>query len=357
MTHLTEQQAKQDAALIERVLYELKKVIVGQEQLLERLLVAVIAHGHVLVEGAPGLAKTLTLKSLAQVLSVDFKRIQFTPDLLPSDVIGTRVFNPGTTHFSTETGPVFAHFILADEINRAPAKVQSALLEAMEERQVTIGRETFPLPSPFMVMATQNPIESEGTYQLPEAQLDRFLMKLMVNYPTSREENTILQRMTMGQPLQLQPVLSADQIQSLSDHAEQVYVDPKLLDYIVDLVVSTREKLGPNVSANPNDLSNTTDLAWSNAIQFGASPRGSLALTRAAKALALIHGRHYLIPADVMVLAKDCLRHRILLSYEGIAAGKTVDGILDHILNVVPVPKLTSHGSSEPVAPPDGGQG
>lgn len=333
-TALTKQQAQASAKVIESVLYETKKVIIGQEQLLERLLVAIIAQGHVLVEGAPGLAKTMTLKTLAQVLAVDFRRIQFTPDLLPSDLIGTRIYNPGSGNFSTETGPVFANFVLADEINRAPAKVQSALLEAMEEKQVTIGRETYTLPTPFLVMATQNPIESEGTYQLPEAQLDRFLMKLVINYPDSLEEKAILQRMTEGQPPKIETILTDAELNELTEQAEQVYVDPKLLDYVVSLIMETRKR-------SSTFITEAVDKAPM--VQFGASPRGSLALTRAAKALALIHGRHYLLPKDITALMKDCLRHRLLLSYEGLAAGVTVEKILDDILASVPEPQITSH--------------
>ncbi len=326
MVQLSEQQAHEARDLLERALYELKKVIVGQEHLLERILIAVIAHGHVLVEGAPGLAKTLTLKSLAQVMSVDFKRIQFTPDLLPSDLIGTRIYNPGKGEFSTELGPIFSNFILADEINRAPAKVQSALLEAMQERQVTVGRETFPLNAPFLVMATQNPIESEGTYNLPEAQLDRFLFKLLVDYPDSREELVIIQRMTGEAIPELTAVLDSEKTLALSAQAEAVYVDPKIMSYIVDIVQATREP------ANP---------ALRPLIQYGASPRGGLALTNAAKAMALMQGRNYVTPEDVTALVNDCLRHRIILSYEGLAAGKTTDDVIEEIKTVVLPPKLT----------------
>ncbi len=322
MHPLPEAQAKEAQALLERVQYELKKIIVGQEHLLERLLVAVIAGGHVLVEGAPGLAKTLTLKSLASVMSVEFNRIQFTPDLLPADLIGTRIYHPDSGQFNTERGPIFAHFILADEINRAPAKVQSALLEAMQEQQVTIGRETFPLPRPFLVMATQNPIESEGTYNLPEAQLDRFLFKLLVDYPDADEEMVVIQRMTAEQLPTLEPVLHAEQILRLAEQARQVYLDPKLMKYAVDVVQATRQPGHPH-------------------IQFGASPRGSLALANAAKARALMRGRAYVTPADMEKLVHDCLRHRVILSYEGLAAGMSVDAILDEICREVPPPVLT----------------
>ncbi|HEY9746934.1 MAG TPA: MoxR family ATPase [Oculatellaceae cyanobacterium] len=321
-TTLTELQAREAQALLERALYELKKVIVGQEHLLERLLVAVITGGHVLVEGAPGLAKTLALKSLSQVMSVEFKRIQFTPDLLPADLIGTRIYNPSTGQFSTEQGPIFSHFILADEINRAPAKVQSALLEAMQEQQVTIGRETFPLRSPFLVMATQNPIESEGTFNLPEAQLDRFLFKLLVQYPQAEEEMIIIQRMTAETLPTLEPVLHAESILEIRSLAQAVYLDPKLMRYIVDLVDATRRPEQPP-------------------ILYGASPRGSLALATASKALALLQGRTYVVPSDIERLIHDTLRHRVILSYEGLAEGLTSDKILDALCQQIPAPVLT----------------
>lgn len=319
---LSEAQAQETRALLERVLYELKKVIVGQEHLLERLIIAVMTGGHVLVEGAPGLAKTLALKCLSQVMSVEFKRIQFTPDLLPADLIGTRIYNPGNGNFTTELGPVFANFILADEINRAPAKVQSALLEAMQERQVTIGRETFPLNAPFLVMATQNPIESEGTFNLPEAQLDRFLFKLQVHYPAADEEMVIIQRMT-GEALPgLERILDADKLLAIAALAQAVYLDPRLMAYIVDVVEATRQK-------------------DNKAILYGASPRGSLALANASKAMALMQGRTYVTPSDIERLIHDCLRHRIILSYEGLAAGETTDTLLDAICSRVPPPVMT----------------
>jgi MoxR-like ATPase len=322
MSQLSEGQAQETQALLERVLYELKKIIVGQEHLLERLLIATIAGGHVLVEGAPGLAKTLALKCLSQVLSVEFKRIQFTPDLLPSDLIGTRIYNPGSGQFNTEQGPVFAHFVLADEINRAPAKVQSALLEAMQEHQVTIGRETFPLKAPFLVMATQNPIESEGTFNLPEAQLDRFLFKLLIDYPTAEEELVIIQRMSGNALPALEPILNAERLRDIMQQAQAVYLDPKLMQYIVDLIDATRR----------------TDRSR---VLYGASPRGSLALANAGKALALMQGRTYVTPTDIEKLVHDCLRHRIILSYEGLANGLTPDSVLDDIQAVVPAPALT----------------
>ena len=317
-----ENQAQEAQALLERALYELKKVIVGQEHLLERLILASICGGHVLVEGAPGLAKTLTLKCLSQVMALEFKRIQFTPDLLPSDLIGTRIYNPANGQFTTEQGPIFANFVLADEINRAPAKVQSALLEAMQERQVTIGRETFPLSAPFLVMATQNPIESEGTFNLPEAQLDRFLFKLVVPYPSVEEEMIIIQRMSGDSLPALEAVVDAAAILRISKQVQAVYLDPKLMQYIVDLIDATRQPNRPG-------------------ILYGASPRGSLALANASKALALINGRTYVSPADLQKLTHDCLRHRMILSYEGMANGLTPDKLLDEICEAVPVPVLT----------------
>lgn len=322
MTHLSEQHAQAAKSVMERVHYELKRIIVGQDYLLERLLVAILSGGHVLVEGAPGLAKTLTLKSLARVLSVEFKRIQFTPDLLPSDLIGTRIFNPASSEFKTELGPLSANLILADEINRAPAKVQSALLEAMEEHQITIGKETFTLASPFLVMATQNPIENEGTYPLPEAQLDRFLMKLLVSYPDSKEEMVIVQRMTAEAAPELEAILHATDIVKLTEEARQVYMDPVLMNYVVDIVMATRDKQNPH-------------------ILFGASPRGSLAVTNSAKSLALLRGRNYVTPEDVTALLKDCLRHRIILTYEGLSEGLDADNVLDAIIQKIPVPVLT----------------
>lgn len=321
---LSESDAQAVQSQLERLLYELKKVIVGQEHLLERLLVALLVGGHVLVEGAPGLAKTLALKSLSQVLAVEFKRIQFTPDLLPADLIGTRIYNPGTGQFSTEWGPIFANFILADEINRAPAKVQSALLEAMQEHQVTIGRETYPLKSPFLVMATQNPIESQGTYPLPEAQLDRFLFKLVVQYPQRDDELVILQRMSgfsHRAPEALTPLLKGEDLGRIQQQAAAVYLDPKLMQYIVDVVQATR----------------TADQTL---LQYGASPRASLALTASSQALALMRGRTYVTCEDVKSLVHDCLRHRMILSYEALATGKQPDHILDDLLSTLPAPVL-----------------
>ncbi len=320
-TALSEQQVKEAHQVLEAALYELKRVIVGQEHLLVRLLIAVICKGHVLVEGAPGLAKTLALKSLAQVVQVEFKRIQFTPDLLPSDLIGTRIYNPVQGAFTTEQGPIFANFILADEINRAPAKVQSALLEAMQERQVTIGRETFPLKEPFLVMATQNPIESEGTYSLPEAQLDRFLFKILVDYPGFDEEFIMLERVTEEGLPTPQVILTAEQVIHLTEMVPKVFLDPKLMNFIVRLVQETRSLDG-------------------NQLLYGSSPRGTLALANASKGLALMNGRGYVLPQDIQAVFKDCLRHRLILSYTALAERKTSDILLDEIMASLETPEL-----------------
>jgi MoxR-like ATPase len=305
--------------VLEAALYEMKKVVVGQEALLRRLLVALMVQGHVLVEGAPGLAKTLALKTMAQLIQVDFKRIQFTPDLLPSDLIGTRVYHPMDHAFTTEFGPIFTHFLLADEINRAPAKVQSALLEAMEERQVTIGRETHPLKAPFMVMATQNPLESEGTYPLPDAQLDRFLFKVLVHYPDTVEELSILQRAEAGFPTP-EPLLSLEMLLDLQVKARQVYLDPTLEGQIVALVQASRKH------------------PW---VATGASPRGTLAMARAAKANALLHGRDYATPEDVQEVAADCLRHRLRLTYEALAEGHSADALAQQLVTQHFLPVLS----------------
>jgi MoxR-like ATPase len=319
---LSEKQAFETHAHLERVLYELKKVIVGQDALLERLLVSLICGGHVLVEGAPGLAKTLTLNCLSRVLSLDFQRIQFTPDLLPSDLIGTRIYNPAQAYFQTEKGPLFSNFILADEINRAPAKVQSALLEAMQEKQVTIGRDTFPLPNPFLVMATQNPLELEGTYLLPEAQLDRFLFKLLVPYPSVWEEAAIIRRMTGEEPIsEIEALLNAEALIHIQEHVRAVYLDPALIQFIAEFVSSTRQ-------------------VASSELRFAASPRASLSLAISSRALALLKGRTYVIAQDIHAVLFDCLRHRIQLSYEALSMGKTVESILESLLEKTPLPVL-----------------
>ena len=315
---------------MERVLYEVKKVIVGQDHLLERMIVALLARGHLLVEGVPGLAKTMAIKTLAASIGGDFKRIQFTPDLVPADLVGTRIYNQKTGEFSTALGPVFTNLLLADEINRAPAKVQSALLEVMQERQVTIGRETFPVPEPYLVMATQNPIESEGTYPLPEAQLDRFMLKVLVGYPSPTEEFVIVERIT-GRPEPTQKVIDSEQLVSLQQSTDAVYVDPALIEYAVRVVAATRHP----ASVGQDQLGSY--------ITYGASPRASINMILAAKALAFVRGRDYCLPQDVRDLALDVLRHRIVLSYEALADNVSPDEILGSILNAVPLPEVPLH--------------
>ncbi|WP_372657317.1 AAA family ATPase [Hydrogenophaga sp.] len=310
---------------MEKILYEVKRVVVGQDRFLERVMVAMLAQGHLLVEGVPGLAKTLTVKTLANVVQGRFKRIQFTPDLVPADLVGTRIYNQKTGEFSTSLGPVFANLLLADEINRAPAKVQSALLEVMQERQVTIAGETHLVPSPFLVMATQNPIETEGTYPLPEAQVDRFMMKVLVDYPSDEEEFVIVERVT-GPPVQVQTVATTEQLGALQAQCRAVYVDPSLVQYAVKLVSATRtpEKHGLKDSAR--------------FITFGASPRATIGLVEGARALALLRGRSYALPEDMSDLVHDVLRHRIVLSYEGLSEGLDSDALIDRIQKAVPVP-------------------
>ncbi len=314
--------------LLEQVTYEVKKVIVGQDGLLERLLVALLARGHVLVEGVPGLAKTMAIKTLAQSIGGEFQRIQFTPDLVPADLLGTRIYNQKEGDFQTALGPVFANLLLADEINRAPAKVQSALLEVMQERQVTIGRESHPVPNPFLVMATQNPIESEGTYQLPEAQLDRFMLKVLVGYPTTTEEFVIVERMT-GRLAIPNPVIDVNQLRELQSVADQVYVDPALMEYAVNLSIATRDPASVGVGE------------MSRYITFGASPRASINMILAAKALAVLRGRDYCIPDDVRGLALDVLRHRVVLSYEALADNVTADTVINRLMSAVRVPQVS----------------
>ena len=314
---------------LETALFEIKRVIVGQEAMLERVLVALLAGGHVLLEGVPGLAKTLTVKTVADVLGGSFKRLQFTPDLVPADLVGTRIYRPDSGGFDTELGPVFCNFLLADEINRAPAKVQSALLEVMQERQVTIGHDTHHVPAPFLVLATQNPIESEGTYPLPEAQVDRFMMKVLVDYPNFSEEMTVVQRsLRPAQPVRR--VLDAAQLEVLQAAVPEIYVDPVLVAYAVSIVAATRE---PALAGQP---------ALATYISFGASPRGSINLVHAARALAVIRGRRYVIPSDVTELARDVLRHRIVPSFTALAEEVTADMILDRILAAVPEPRLAT---------------
>jgi MoxR-like ATPase len=309
---------------LEQALFEIRRVIAGQDRMLERVLVCLLAQGHLLIEGVPGLAKTLTIKTTADVLGGTFARVQFTPDLVPADLVGTRIYRPGTGTFETELGPVFCNFLLADEINRAPAKVQSALLEVMQERQVTIAHETYPVPEPFLVMATQNPIESEGTYPLPEAQIDRFMLKILIDYPEHDEELTIVQRQLESAP-QLRTVLELDELRELQTIVRDVYVDPALVSYAVQLAGATR----------------TPGEELARYVEFGASPRGPISVTQAARALALIRGRDYATTEDVRDLAKDALRHRIVLSYEALAENVDADTILDSVLATVAVPEVS----------------
>jgi len=314
------------ASLMEEVLYEVKKVVVGQDHFLERVLVALLARGHLLVEGVPGLAKTLTVSTLAQVIDGSYRRIQFTPDLVPSDLVGTRIYNQKTGNFSTSLGPVFCNLLLADEINRAPAKVQSALLEVMQERQVTIAGETHKVPEPFVVMATQNPIETEGTYALPEAQVDRFMMKILVGYPSEEEEFVIVSRVT-GAAQAVGRVASIDQLTQLQAKARALYVDPALMQFAVKVVNATRKPEGQGLG----DMQRF--------ITFGASPRASINMIEAGRALAFLRGREYVLPEDVVDVTADVLRHRLVLSYEALAEGISADAIVSRILQAVPAPE------------------
>jgi len=317
--------AESTAALMERILYEVKRVVVGQDRFLERVLVAMLAQGHLLVEGVPGLAKTLTVKTLARTVRGSFKRIQFTPDLVPADLVGTRIYNQKTGEFGTSLGPVFANLLLADEINRAPAKVQSALLEVMQEHQVTIAGETHKVPDPFVVMATQNPIETEGTYPLPEAQVDRFMMKVLVDYPTEEEEFVIAERVT-GEPVDVNAVADTFQLTSLQRECRAVFCDPALMQYAVKLVGATRKP----------DKYGMADAA--RYITYGASPRATIGLVEGGKALALLRGRRYVLPEDMVDLVPDVLRHRVVLSYEALAEGITADALIERILKAVAKP-------------------
>ena len=317
---------ERETLAIKQVESELRRVIVGQDYLLDRLLVGLLARGHVLIEGVPGLAKTLAVKTLARTLHLDFQRIQFTPDLLPADLVGTLIYDQRTQQFHPRKGPVFTHLLLADEINRAPAKVQSALLESMEERQVTIGDATWPLPDPFMVLATQNPIEQEGTYPLAEAQVDRFMMKLSVGYPSRAEEEEILERMLVEREVEVRAVLDAERLAHLRRAADAVYLDGRLRRYVIELVTATRDPR----SAGLGELA---DL-----VAFGASPRATLFLARAAKALALVRGRGYVVPEDVKEVAPDVLRHRVVPTYEAEAEEVTADQIVTRLLERVEVP-------------------
>ena len=310
---------------MERVLYEVKKIIVGQDHLLERMVVALLARGHILVEGVPGLAKTMAIKTLAEAIGGEFKRIQFTPDLVPADLVGTRIYNQKKGEFTTSLGPVFTNLLLADEINRAPAKVQSALLEVMQEHQVTIGRETFRVPSPFLVLATQNPIETEGTYPLPEAQVDRFMLKVLVGYPNSTEEFVIVERMT-GALQAVQKVLTTEDLVDLQGQVDKVYVDPALIEYSVRMVTATRD---PKI-VGLQEIQHY--------IMFGASPRASINLILTARALAFVRGRNYALPQDVLDMALDVIRHRLVLSYEALSDNVTADDLLNKIFDRIPIP-------------------
>ncbi|MES3002290.1 MAG: MoxR family ATPase [Pseudomonadota bacterium] len=321
----TTRQDSDTAQLMEQILYEVKRVVVGQDRFLERVMVAILAQGHLLVEGVPGLAKTLTVKTLANTIRGQFKRIQFTPDLVPADLVGTRIYNQKNGEFSTALGPVFTNLLLADEINRAPAKVQSALLEVMQERQVTIAGETHKVPSPFLVMATQNPIETEGTYPLPEAQVDRFMMKVLVDYPTEEEEFVIVERV-IGPPVTVSSVATTEQLAQLQQECRRVYVDPSLVQYAVRLVSATRtpEKHGMK--------------ELDKYITFGASPRATINLTEGARALAMLRGRTYALPEDMTDLVPDVFRHRLVLSYEALSEGLTADALVGKIMAKIPAP-------------------
>ncbi len=312
---------------LEEALFEIRRVIAGQEQMLERVLVCLLANGHLLIEGVPGLAKTLTIKTTAGVLGGTFHRVQFTPDLVPSDLVGTRIYRPDSGTFDTELGPVFCNFLLADEINRAPAKVQSALLEVMQEHQVTIGHTTHPVPEPFLVMATQNPIESEGTYPLPEAQIDRFMLKVLVGYPAHDDELTVVQRSLVETPI-LRQTLTIGDLEDVQRAVLGVYVDPALISYAVALATATRE---PAAHGMPEAAEY---------ISFGASPRGPISVVQAARALALLRGRDYVVVQDLQELAKDAFRHRLVLSYRALAEEVAPDAILDEVLQRVPAPHI-----------------
>jgi len=320
------------ATLMQRLLYEVKRVVVGQDHFLERVLVAILAQGHLLVEGVPGLAKTLTVKTLARTVRGTFKRIQFTPDLVPADLVGTRIYNQKTGDFNTSLGPVFTNLLLADEINRAPAKVQSALLEVMQEYQVTIAGETHKVPDPFLVMATQNPIETEGTYPLPEAQVDRFMMKVLVGYPSEEEEFVIVERVT-GPPVHVVPVATTDQLAALQRDCRSIYVDPSLMQYAVRLVAATRDPDRYGIAGLKKYLT------------YGASPRATIHMIEGARALACLRGRDYVLPEDVTDLVPDVLRHRLVLTYEALSDGLTADELVHRVMEKVPAPDkpLESH--------------
>ncbi len=318
------EQAKE---LLEKALFEIRRVIAGQDLMLERVLICLLTGGHLLIEGVPGLAKTLTVKTTAQVLGGTFSRIQFTPDLVPADLVGTRIYRPDSGSFDTELGPVFCNFLLADEINRAPAKVQSALLEVMQERQVTIGHTTYPVPSPFLVMATQNPIESEGTYPLPEAQVDRFMLKILVDYPLHDEELAVVHR-SLRQPPDLLRAVSLDELRALQQTVATVYVDPGIVSYAVTLASATRR---------PSEFGVPDNDAY---VAYGASPRGPISLVQAARALAVLRGRDYVLVQDVQELVKDAFRHRLVLTYQALAEERSPESVLDAVIAAVQTPQL-----------------
>ncbi len=329
----------EDARLLERTVFEVKRVIVGQDRLVERMLVGLLAKGHIMLEGVPGVAKTLAVETFAQVVGGSFARLQFTPDLVPADILGTRIYRQGSERFDVELGPVVANFVLADEINRAPAKVQSALLEVMAERHLSIGGESYPMPDPFLVLATQNPIENEGVYPLPEAQRDRFLFKLLVDYPSTEEEREIIYRVGVAPP-EPQRVLDPSGLTRLQQVASKVFVHHALVDYVVRLVVATRA---------PNEHGLTDIAGW---VSFGASPRASLGVIAAARALALVRGRDYVLPQDVVDVVPDVFRHRLVLSYDALADAVPVDHIVNRVLQTVPLPQVSARPQAIQHAPP-----
>jgi MoxR-like ATPase len=328
-----------DAQLLERTVFEVKRVIVGQDRLVERMLVGLLSKGHLLLEGVPGVAKTLAVETFAKVVGGSFTRVQFTPDLVPADILGTRIYRQGSEKFDVELGPVVANFVLADEINRAPAKVQSAMLEVMAERHVSIGGQTFPMPDPFLVLATQNPIENEGVYPLPEAQRDRFLFKIIVDYPTAEEEREIVYRMGVAAPEPSQ-VLSPAELVRLQDVASRVFVHHALVDYTVRVVLATR---------TPAEHGLQDVAGW---VAYGASPRASLGIVAASRALALVRGRDYVLPQDVVDVVPDVLRHRLVLSYDALADGVPIDHIVSRVLQTVPLPQVSARPQSGGVQPP-----
>ena len=335
-----------DAGSLERVLFEIKRVIVGQERVVERMLVSLLARGHCLLEGVPGVAKTLAVETLATTVGGTFSRLQFTPDLVPSDILGTRIYKPGSESFDTELGPIMANFVLADEINRAPAKVQSALLEVMAEKHVTIGGRRFDVPQPFLVLATQNPIESEGVYPLPEAQRDRFLMKITVGYPNAAEEREIIYRMGVQPPV-ADTVITLEELARLQETASKVFVHHALVDYVVRLVLATR---------HPAEHGMPDVAAW---VSYGASPRASLGLVAAGRAIALLRGRDYVLPQDLLDIAVDVLAHRLVLSYDAVADGVPATHAVARVLQTVPLPQVAPRQQSggtfgPPTAPPAG---